>query len=80
MPRLRVHSEGERVHIGDPIVLMHLHTGLWLDTGRAEAKLPDGKFEVCAVQLRSTPALRDRGHHEALRHPRVLPERLRDGL
>jgi hypothetical protein len=28
MPRLRVHSEGERVHLGDPVVLEHVKTGL----------------------------------------------------
>ena len=27
MPRLRVHSEGERVHEGDPMVLEHVNTG-----------------------------------------------------
>ena len=27
MPRLKVHSEGEKVHVGDPVTLQHVQTG-----------------------------------------------------
>ena len=47
MPRLRVHSEGEKVHVGDPVTLEHVQTGLRLMVDR---RLPDGRCEVIATQ------------------------------
>ena len=35
MPRLKVHSEGERVHVGDPIVFEHVVTGFNLTVSHA---------------------------------------------
>ena len=51
MPRLRVHSEGEKIHVGDPITLEHIRTGLKLhvDTRPLEM-LSDGLHEVAATQ------------------------------
>jgi len=48
MPRLRIHSEGERVRLGDPAVLEHVSTGLKLRVERS-GKLPDGRREVAAA-------------------------------
>jgi inositol 1,4,5-triphosphate receptor type 3 len=47
MPRLRVHSEGEKVHVGDPVTLEHVQTGLRL---MVDQRLPDGRCEVIATQ------------------------------
>ena len=46
MPRLRVHSEGEKVHVGDPVALEHVQTSLKL---HVEAPLADGRREVTAT-------------------------------
>ena len=43
-PRLRVHSDGEKVHAMDPVVLYHVNTGLPLHV--ESGQLPDGKREV----------------------------------
>ena len=43
-PRLRVHSDGEKVHAMDPVVLYHVGTGLLLHV--ESGQLPDGKREV----------------------------------
>lgn len=45
MPRLRVHSEGVRVHVGDPILLEHVNTLLCLrvEGGKDAQLLPDGR-------------------------------------
>ena len=56
MPALRVHSEGERVHIGDPIVFMHLHTGLWIHV--------DSRPQVQVKRLTTWP--RRRCYHIAI--------------
>ena len=51
MPRLRVHSEGEMVHVGDPVTLEHVHTGLLLNVDlRPQSILPDGRREVPAFR------------------------------
>ena len=50
MPRLRVHSEGEKVHVGDPVTLEHVQTGLRLLVDR---RLADGRREVTATQQAS---------------------------
>ena len=49
MPKLRIHSEGERVRLGDPIVLEHVGTSLRLRTERVVGRLPDGRREVSAT-------------------------------
>jgi transcription elongation GreA/GreB family factor len=46
MPRLRVHSEGEMVHISDPVSLEHVQTGLRL---RTDGELRDGRLELTAT-------------------------------
>jgi len=48
MPRLRIQSEGERVRLGDPIVLEHVQTSLRLRVERA-GRMPDGRREVSAT-------------------------------
>ena len=54
MPHLRVHSEGERVHIGDPIRLEHFHTGLELHVDvRPNVLLPDKRHEVSGTHKAS---------------------------
>ena len=51
MPRLRVHSEGERVHVGDPILLEHVNTALGVRVEGDKNSLPlsDGRREVLAT-------------------------------
>ena len=51
MPRLRVHSEGEKVHVGDPVTLEHVQSGLRL---MVYQRLPDGRCEVIATQQAPT--------------------------
>lgn len=43
MPRLRVHSEGEKVHVGDPVTLEHVATNLKLSVDLR----PMARLECC---------------------------------
>ena len=47
MPRLRVHTEGERVRSGDPVVFESVMSGLQLHTD-GDGMLPDGRNEINA--------------------------------
>lgn len=51
MPRLRVHSEGVRVHVGDPIILEHVNTALSLrvEGGKDAQLLSDGRCAPCSL-------------------------------
>ena len=46
MPRLRVHTEGEKVHVGDPVLLQHVVTGQKLFVAAQSNPLADGRLEV----------------------------------
>jgi hypothetical protein len=64
VPRLRVHSEGERVREGDPIGLVHVATSMKL---HVEKPLPDERLEVTAgTQVRAL-----RGSNEPPPQPRT---------
>ena len=47
MPRLRVHTEGEKVHVGDPVILQHVVSGQKLFVASNSGTLSDGRYEVC---------------------------------
>lgn len=47
-PRLRIHAEGQRVQLGDPLLLEHVSTGLRLRVERL-GRLSDGRRELCAA-------------------------------
>lgn len=47
MPKLRVHTEGEKVRAGEPVILENVMSGLKLQVGR-ERGLPGGATEVNA--------------------------------
>lgn len=63
MPRLRIHSEGERVRLGNPAILEHVGTGLKLRVERS-GKLPDGRREVAAAEEPSSVKLNLYRAHE----------------
>ena len=59
MPRLRhVHSEGERVHIGDPVLLEHVHTGLGINIVHDGQLLADGRHEAIGAAAPSALKVR----------------------
>ena len=53
MPRLRVHSEGEKIHVDDPVMLESVDSNLRLSAD-PHAQLADGRKECSAAQNGST--------------------------
>ena len=49
MPRLRVHSEGEKVHMDDPVILESEESGLKLSADTGSGYLSDGRREISAA-------------------------------
>jgi hypothetical protein len=78
LPRLRVHVEGERVHVGDPVVLEHCESSLRLTFGlpRTTSKVGGATVvtkqrEVCATKDASGVNVnlhRSHKHHQQRQH------------
>ena len=50
VPCLKVHNEGEKVHINDPVYLYHASTGLHLHVDlRPRVRLADGRHEASGM-------------------------------
>ncbi|KAL1529829.1 hypothetical protein AB1Y20_000761 [Prymnesium parvum] len=75
MPKLRVHSEGVRVHEGDPVLLEHVNTNLCLrvEAGKDTFLLPDGRHELLATPSGTAlKMLQYRSYSDAMQAKRTL--------